>query len=384
MGPRRPEVEYISLQRLKHQKQAGVNERTKEAYNCLERLANVAARSGPFSITFHKSAPHIAPSGDPRDFLSYAPYWWPQHPNDSNTKYIRKDGKRNPDIRMVKDQTFLQSFVENVLHLCLGYHMFDRASYAEHAVLLLKTFFVDEKTRMNPNLNYAQLIRGSQNKTHLGRGEGVISSRSLIHLANVLPLLDSFHGYQAIQPAIHAWFTHYLDWLKTSPVASKAARASNNIFSWYTAQKSTIQYFLNPHSSAARHTLHDYFTKTLPKQVDARTGNQPQEAKRAKPFHYLVFNMQAILCLAELGESMGMNVYGQQPLVHLAIKHITTFANSPREDITQAVRCVETMIQASDHDNCCKPFLRKAHQSKHKDKLGGPKNAIPALWSNHV
>ena len=78
---------------------------------------------------------------------------------------------------MVKDQTFLQSFVENVLHLCLGYHMFDRASYAEHAVLLLKTFFVDEKTRMNPNLNYAQLIRGSQNKTHLGRGEDVISSR---------------------------------------------------------------------------------------------------------------------------------------------------------------------------------------------------------------
>ena len=161
----------------------------------------------------------------------------------------------------------------------------------------------------------------------------------------MLPLLDSFHGYQAIQPAIHAWFTHYLDWLKTSPVASKAARASNNIFSWYTAQKSTIQYFLNPHSSAARHTLHDYFTKTLPKQVDARTGNQPQEAKRAKPFHYLVFNMQAILCLAELGESMGMNVYGQQPLVHLAIKHITTFANSPREDITQAVRCVERKLK---------------------------------------
>ena len=55
--------------------------------------------------------------------------------------------------------------------------MFDRSSYADHAVLLLNTFFVDERTRMNPHLNYAQLVRGSQNKTKMGRGEGVISSR---------------------------------------------------------------------------------------------------------------------------------------------------------------------------------------------------------------
>lgn len=73
MGPRKPEVEYIPLSKLQVQKQAGPTERTKEAYKCLEKLANNALKSGPFSITFEKKEPHIAPTGDARDFLSYAP-----------------------------------------------------------------------------------------------------------------------------------------------------------------------------------------------------------------------------------------------------------------------------------------------------------------------
>lgn len=73
MGPRKPEVEYISLRNLRLQKQAGQTESTKHAYNSLEKLANAALESGPFSITFEKAFPHIAPSGDVSDFLSYAP-----------------------------------------------------------------------------------------------------------------------------------------------------------------------------------------------------------------------------------------------------------------------------------------------------------------------
>lgn len=73
MGPRKPEVEYISLQRLRIQKETGSTETTRNAYVCLEKLANEALKSGPFSITFGKTSPHIAPSGDIRDFLSYAP-----------------------------------------------------------------------------------------------------------------------------------------------------------------------------------------------------------------------------------------------------------------------------------------------------------------------
>lgn len=81
------------------------------------------------------------------------------------------------DIKAVKDQYQLESFAENFTFLCLEYYFSEEEKYAERAVLLLNTFFLDEETKMNPNINYAQFIRGSQNKSQLGRGEGIISSR---------------------------------------------------------------------------------------------------------------------------------------------------------------------------------------------------------------
>lgn len=73
MGPRRPEVEYISKGNLESRKQRGADDTAKEAYKCLQKLANNALKCGPFSITFEKTSPHVAPTGDIRDFLSYAP-----------------------------------------------------------------------------------------------------------------------------------------------------------------------------------------------------------------------------------------------------------------------------------------------------------------------
>ncbi|KAG2209780.1 hypothetical protein INT47_001928 [Mucor saturninus] len=379
MGPRKPELEYISFRNLRSQRQAGQTELTKDAYKALEKLADGALKSGPFSITFEKKFPHIAPSGDVSDFLSYAPYWWP---DDTNTKYIRKDGKRNPGC--VKDQSQLESFAESFTFLCLGYYFLNNENYAIYAVSLLDTFFLNEKTRMNPNLNYAQFVRGSQNTTKMGRGEGVISSRVLSRIANLLPLLDAFHAYYAINQYIKLWFANYLNWLTTSPVALQASKSKNNIYTWYIVQKASIDFYLNPISTKPSNLIVDFFMNDLQKQIDPRTGNQPLESKRTKPFHYLAFNMQAILYLAELAKDIGLNVYNSNNLIHSAIHYITSFGNDPnqKEDITQAVRCVEIVLKRlNDHDNCCKQFIHTAYHCKYSDKIGGPKNAINALWS---
>ncbi|KAG1456823.1 hypothetical protein G6F56_006745 [Rhizopus delemar] len=76
MGPRRPDMEYISLPNNKGETLENSNG-SNEALACLLQLADSALKNGPYSITFDKKNPHIAPTGDVRDFLSYAPYWWP-------------------------------------------------------------------------------------------------------------------------------------------------------------------------------------------------------------------------------------------------------------------------------------------------------------------
>ncbi|KAI9485983.1 MAG: putative alginate lyase [Benjaminiella poitrasii] len=381
MGPRKPEVEYISLRKLQLQKQRGPNDTTKEAYHCLERLANNALKSGPFSITFGKQPPHVAPSGNVHDFLSYAPYWWPES-NSSNTKYVRKDGKRNPDIGVLKDQSQLESIAESLTFLCLGYYFFNNENYAIHAVSLLDTFFINQRTCMNPNLNYAQLIRGVQNKTKLGRGEGVISSRVLARIANVLPLLETFNGYYILKQHIINWFRAYLSWLQTSPVALEAARAKNNIHTWYIVQVTSIEQFLNPLSSHAPNLVLKFFNESLPKQLDSKTGNQPLESKRAKPLHYLAFNLQAIIFLAELAKNtIGIDIYRANNSIQLATRYITNFTGKD-QDITEAARCVEIVLSGiEDQDNCCRRFIDACYHCKYTEKISGPKNAIHILWS---
>ena len=94
-----------------------------------------------------------------------------------NKTRVKKPTKHYKDIQIVKDQQ-LELFAENFMYLCLGYFFFEMESYAVYAVELLQIFFLNETTRMNPNLNYAQLVRGSQNCTKMGRGEGVVSGRA--------------------------------------------------------------------------------------------------------------------------------------------------------------------------------------------------------------
>ncbi len=45
-------------------------------------------------------------------------------------------------------------------HLRLAYYFSENEMYAEHAAKLLRVWFLDPETRMNPNLNYAQAIKG--------------------------------------------------------------------------------------------------------------------------------------------------------------------------------------------------------------------------------
>jgi hypothetical protein len=70
MSNKSPEIEFINLDQLAQQKQQCQGHPSLES---LKKLANGALKKGPFSVTFNKEKPHIAASGDPRDFLSYAP-----------------------------------------------------------------------------------------------------------------------------------------------------------------------------------------------------------------------------------------------------------------------------------------------------------------------
>ena len=153
----------------------------------LEKLkddAEKALKQSPLSVLDKDATP---PSGDKHDYMSVAPYWWPDPSKPDGKPYIRRDGERNPDRKSLGDADALGRMQGAVTTLALARYFTGRDACAEHAARLLRAWFLNEATRMNPNLNYGQAVPGRTD----GRGAGIVDTAGLIHLVDAAILLEA-------------------------------------------------------------------------------------------------------------------------------------------------------------------------------------------------
>ena len=159
----------------------------------------------------------VPPSGDKHDYMSIAPYYWPNPATKDGLPYVRKDGKVNPDSRAeaVNDTLRARLVGSTVETLALGYYFTRDEKYAEHAAKVLRTWFLDPATKMTPHFRFAQAIPGVND----GRGTGLIEARGLIDAADAAILLvGSKHWSAADQQALQVWGETFFEWLLGSKI----------------------------------------------------------------------------------------------------------------------------------------------------------------------
>ena len=151
-------------------------------------------------------------AGDIHDFYSEGDYWWPDTKNPEGP-YIRKDGQTNPD-NFVAHRHAMIRFSSIVGNLTSAYLLTHDKMYVDAAMKHIRAWFVDEATKMNPNLLYAQAIKG----VATGRGIGIIDTIHLMEVAQSLLLLDKA-GILSEKDAKSTknWFSDYLHWISTHP-----------------------------------------------------------------------------------------------------------------------------------------------------------------------
>ena len=129
--------------------------------------ADKALKNKPVSVM---DKTMVAGSGDKHDYVSMGPYWWPDPTKPDGLPYIRKDGVRNPNA--TSDCTNIGKTINDISTLGIAYYFSGNEKYAAKAAELIRVWFLNPETRMNPNMNYAQMIPGhNENK---GRGFGMI------------------------------------------------------------------------------------------------------------------------------------------------------------------------------------------------------------------
>ena len=244
------------------------------------------------------------PSGDKHDYMSVGPYWWPDSTKANGLPYIRKDGQVNPERSAIKDETHLKDLSNDVQTLAVAYHFSDDEKYARRAAELLRVWFLNPDTRMNPNLNYGQAIPGITD----GRGIGLIDTRGLAKLVDAVQLLNGSKAWpKADHVALQGWFRQFLDWMRTSPIGKDEADEHNNHGTYYDLQAIAFALFLDD-KPLAKQLIEQQTYARIQSQLTA-DGSQPHELARTLSWDYSVMNLMGFFGLARLAENVNIDLW---------------------------------------------------------------------------
>jgi hypothetical protein len=254
------------------------------------RIADAALKQQPVTVTA-ASSPRSA--GGLHDFFSEADYWWPD-PANPGGPYIQRDGQSNPD-NFDEHRKAMRRLSVQVPALVAAWKLTGQPRYAGHAARHLRAWFVDEATRMNPHLRYAQAISGRVT----GRGIGIIDTLHLVEVARAAEVLADARVFDtATQAGVRSWFGDYLRWMTTDKNGIEEREAKNNHGSCWVLQVAAFARLTGNHELLA-YCRNRFKTVLIPNQM-AVDGSFPEELRRTKPYAYSLFNLEALAGIAQL------------------------------------------------------------------------------------
>lgn len=244
-------------------------------------------------------------SGDKHDYMSFGPYWWPDPRKEDGLPFINRDGEVNPASRDSRsDRPKLSALTDELEILSMAYYLSEDNKYAERGAALINTWFLDEKTRMNPNLNYGQAIPGRTK----GRGIGIIETRKLDKIIDALILFSGSKEFtDDIIRGTKKWLNDYLTWLLTSKNGQDEAKTKNNHGTWYDFQVAVLALYCDRKDDALT-VFNRVDSVRIPKQIK-EDGSQPHELARTRSFDYSKMNIQGFLQLARLAEHLDFDLW---------------------------------------------------------------------------
>ena len=298
------------LEELKNRIKTG-DPASRELLNKLLKDANKQLTEQTPAITDKGQVP---PSGSKHDYISMAPYFWPDPSKPAGTPSIRKDGEKNPEMLKITDHKAVDNMQKAVVLLSLAYYFTNDEIYAKKAAAFLKVFFLDEATKMNPNMNYAQYVKGVND----GRGTGILDSRSFADVVSIVGLLDSSKSWSKLDSdGLKNWFNQYFDWLKNSKNGHDERNAKNNHGIWFDTQILAIGLYVGQTDFVKEYLKSTI--KRIPVQFES-DGRQPLELERTAALSYSTFSLMAWLTAANLADNVSVDIWNYQSTDGKSIK----------------------------------------------------------------
>lgn len=273
-------------------------------YNALKaQVDNEYLDMEPLSIVHDKI--HLAPSRDPRDYISLSPYWWPDKTKPEGAPYVRNDGVRNPEVYEYHERARGELFSEATLALSVVYYISGDEKYAAKLTELIRTWFLDPVTGMNPNMTYAQYVPGMEKI----RGTGIIDSRRFLTGLNAAQMISGSKSWtKEDEFKLKRWATAFAYWLDNSINGLTEYKANNNHGLWYETARQVSVMYSGDYEYLRRIIVEDQLPR-FGVQI-AEDGTLPAELARTLGLHYTTFALEAVSRSAIIGAKVGVDVWG--------------------------------------------------------------------------
>lgn len=329
-----------------------ISTQKKSAFKELINEADKILKTGKLYSVMNKV--QIPPSGDKHDYMSQAPYWWADPTKPNGLPYIRRDGERNPELKNITDKEELGNLIEESELTALAYFFSGDEKYAQHSAKLIRTWFIDGKTRMNPNLNFGQGIPG----INKGRGIGIIETRELYRVIDSAILLQKSKAWHnSDHDLLKKWFAEYAKWLTNSSLGKDEADEKNNHGTHYDAQLISFLLFTEQAELAKKQI--EISKQRIQSQL-AKDSSLPLELARTLSWNYSFMNLYGFFTVARLAEHVKIDVWNYETDgkgLRKAVEWHVPFVKGEKKWSYQ-------QIKAPEMDNTYKVFAQAAKKYK--------------------
>lgn len=241
-------------------------------------------------------------TGGKHDFFSEADYWWPD-PKNPDGPYISKDGLTNPD-NFVEHRKVMIRFSKIIGALASAYKITGDEKYVKHAIKHFQAWFINGNTLMNPNLLFAQAVKGR----FTGRNYGIIDTIHLMEVAQGAFVMQEAKSFdKATLSGIKKWFADYTLWLNTSVPGIQEKTVKNNHATCWAMQVASFAKLCGDENMLDSLRVR-YKTILLPNQM-GNDGSFPLEIARTKAYGYSIFNLDAMTMICQILSTRKDNLF---------------------------------------------------------------------------
>lgn len=272
----------------------------REAYDQLLRDAQRAMAEPITSVMDKQRTP---PSGSKHDYMSIAPYAWPNPNSSDGLPWKEQDGRYNAKEVAMCDLPRLQRTAEDITTLALAWYFSGDESYAKRAVAKLDAWFLNTKTRMNPSLDYCQVIPGTNGERGYNTFEGIYIAQML----NGVVLLEQSSAYKKSQrKKFRRWVKKFYANITTSNAARFEERLANNHAVNYDTQRLYYLSFMG-RKEELQSMAQSFPERRLAGQIMS-DGTMPKELKRTCSFTYTTLNVGYMIDFVLIARNQGVDI----------------------------------------------------------------------------